>query len=54
MIKEGKMKKSVKRILLGVAAAAAIACGAYMLLAPTQVPMTQVTPKTAELTFTVQ
>jgi len=54
MIKEGKMKKSVKRILLGVAAAAAIACGAYMLLAPTQVPMTQVTPKTAELAFTVQ
>lgn len=48
------MKKSVKRILLILVLAAIAAGGIYTFLAPTEVPLTVVTPGRAELTFTEQ
>ena len=48
------MKKPIKFILLGLVALAAAGSAVYHALAPTPVPLTRVTPKTAELSFTEQ
>lgn len=48
------MKRKIVNILLGVIALVAVVSIIYMLKKPTEIPLTKVTLKTAELTFTEQ
>ncbi len=48
------MKKQVKRVLLGIAILAIASVAVYLKMAPSEIPLTFVAPKTAELVFTEQ